>query len=120
MNEKDFSKFTFSIIKQFNSPTEAVTVDGNKVYRKEKVYIPEWGAFAKCAPYDNHFVYLDTSNKVGRWFAVCTCGSPAVLVGFDAYKRDSSKEPLPMLVCYAHASIGTHTTDSSWYTGGVN
>ena len=119
MANKAMPKISFSIIKHYLSPNEGITVDGKKVFRKDKVFVKEWGRFVVCAPYDNHFIYLDESNKMGRWFAMCTCGSPAVVVGANVYKKDASPtsgsgiRPGEMLVCLHHAQYGKHADGSS-------
>lgn len=107
---------SFSIIKQRGDPDEATTLDKYKVTRKEKVFLPEFGGWVRCAPYSSHFVYLDPTGKKGRWFASCTCGSPAVVVGYDAYRRDQSANEGTMLVCLYHAQHGYHTNEqgSNW------
>lgn len=107
---------SFSIIKQKGDPNKATTLDGYEVYRQEKIFIPEMGGFVRCAPYSSHFVYLDPTNKKGRWFAMCTCGSPAVIVGYDAYERDQSYNEGAMLVCLYHAQHGYHQNEqgSNW------
>jgi hypothetical protein len=107
--EFDKPEFSFSIIQHRGSPNSAKTVDGFDVHREEKVFIVDLPGFVPCAPYDDHFVYLDPSTEVGRWFAMCTCGSPAVLVGSIAYKDDGSPQGM-MLICYIHATTGLHTT----------
>lgn len=109
-DSKPFEGFTFSIIKHRGDPKYATTLDGYRVQKHEKVYIPEWKAWVMCADYHmEHFVYLDPmaylKNKLGRWFAMCTCGSPAVIVGKDVYTSSGG-----MLVCYFHALNGRHTT----------
>lgn len=105
-------KYTFSIIHHRGSPNEATTLDGYKVYRQEEIFIPEWGKFVKCAPYDDHFIYEDPQSEriIGRWAHMCTCGSPAVIVGYNAYKNDASKYSGGLLVCKAHADTGHHQT----------
>jgi len=107
---------SFSIVKQHGDPNEATTVDGHRVYREEKILIPELGGTVRCAPYSSHFVYLDPANKEGRWFAMCTCGAPAVIVGYDAYKQDASSNEGALLVCLYHAKNGFHQNEqgSSW------
>jgi len=105
-------KFTFSIIKHYNSPNEAITGDGVTVYRSEKLYVPEWGSFVRVSPYDNHFIYEDTSKKVGRWTFMCTCSSPAVITGYNAYKKDASNSGA-MAICLSHAQYGKHADGSS-------
>jgi hypothetical protein len=105
-------KYSFSIIHHRGSPYEATTLDGHKVERMEEIFIPEWGIFVKCSPYDDHFIYEDpeSNTKIGRWAHMCTCGSPAVIVGFSGYKRDASKGSGGMLVCKLHADTGLHQT----------
>jgi len=111
-------KYSFAIIKQFGSPDEATTLDGHKVTRQEELFIHEYGTFVKCAQYDDHFIYEDPefSKKVGRWLHMCTCGSPGIIVGYNAYKKDASKYSGGLLVCkaYTDSSItqgyGVHQT----------
>ncbi|MBC8553823.1 MAG: hypothetical protein H8D23_29790 [Candidatus Brocadiales bacterium] len=118
MSEVDYSNISFSIIRNRGSLNEAITHDGYKVKRREMVYVPEWETMVRCAPYSEHFVYLDPSGKEKRWFASCTCGSMAVITGYNAYKQDASKDNMPMLLCHYHATYGVHATgDKSWYTG---
>ena len=115
-NGKSRNDISFSIIKHRGDPDKAITVDGYTVAREEKVFIREFANFVACAPYDSHFVYLDQSGIQGRWFAMCTCGSPAVIVGYDAYKRDASSNEGAMLVCLHHAQHGYHANEqgSNW------
>ena len=87
----------------------SVIVDGMPITREEKVYIPGIGMVA-CAPYDNHFVYR-TARHLG-WTLFCTCGSPAVVAGYDAYKNDASSQG-QLLLCLVHASSGKHADGSS-------
>ena len=110
------NEISFSTIKQRGDPNKAVTLDGYTVTRKERIYIPEYGNFIACAPYSSHFVYLDPSNIAGRWFAMCSCGSPAVITGYSAYKQDHSSNEGAMLVCLYHAQYGHHTNEqgSQW------
>jgi len=88
----------FNIIKHRGSPTDAITLTGHKVFKQEFVYfqLPQsFGGFAKgdwitmrCADYHgSHFIYIDPvyledgPHAKGHFFAMCTCGSPAVLAG---------------------------------------
>lgn len=109
-------KISFSIIKQRGDPNTATTLDGYKVHRKEKIFIPELGGSVRCAPYSSHFVYLDPSGKPNRWFAMCSCGAPAVITGYDAYRQDQSYNEGAMLVCMYHAQHGYHQNEqgSQW------
>jgi hypothetical protein len=81
-----------------------VTSDGVEFVRQEYVFIPSIGK-VKCAPYDNHFVYRD-ARKLG-WVLFCTCGSPAVVINYDAYKRDASPQGA-LLSCKSHMDNNEH------------
>lgn len=102
-----FEGATFNIIHHRGQPNTAVTLSGHTVKREEKLYLVEMNtqlglpSVLHCAQYDDHFVYIDPENVAGRWFAMCTCGAPAVIV-------NSSQ-----LVCYHHASTGHHATGGS-------
>lgn len=72
-------------------------VDGIIIERQESIYIPDFG-LVTCAPTDNHFVFRDIRHK--GWTLFCTCGSPAVITGYDAYKNlGSPSYNGMMLVC---------------------
>lgn len=105
----------FNIIKSRSGVDVAETSNGNRVRRSEKIFFPEAGRSIACAPYDNHFVFVDNSNL--GWTTFCTCGSPAVIVGYQVYKNDGSPTKKEfdtiageMLICYHHASFGKHLT----------
>jgi len=80
-------------------------VDGKMFYRQDKVNLGVDMGVINCAPYDNEFIFLDARRK--GWILFCTCGSPAVVVGYDVYSRDASAQGA-LLVCYHHAAYGTH------------
>lgn len=106
-------EFSFAIIKHFNSVNSATTLDGKNVKREEMLLFDEPGKerFIRTAPYDNHFIYIDPlwRSIKGRWKFMCTCGSPAGIVGYNAYKNDaSSTETGELLVCLSHARTGKH------------
>jgi len=81
-----------------------VTFDGKKFNRREYIFMKDYG-MVKCAPYDDHFLMYDASRK--GWTTWCTCGSFAVITGYDVYKRDASPQGLLML-CMQHAQTGKH------------
>ena len=109
---------TFHVIRAKGDAKRAETLHGVKVYRKEKI---EWelGRFIKCAPYDNHFVYIDPTRRHG-WVSMCSCGAPSVVVGYNAYRQDGSPTtseesttPGEMIVCFLHAMTGRHADGST-------
>lgn len=117
-------KYRFNIVHHLGEPNVATTPDGVKVHRKKSVWIDsingERGRFVTCVPYDNHFVFIDPNWKKipDRWFAFCTCGGPAVIVGSNAYKKDGSPATDStikgeMLICYIHSNSGHHADGST-------
>lgn len=102
----------FSIIKHAGIVSSAVTLDGKQVYRTDKIWWVD--KLVDVVQYDNHFIYPDMSKKRGRWWAMCTCGAPAVVVGYNAYKQDASPTATgEMVVCMFHAQNGKHSDGSS-------
>ena len=117
-------KFTFAIIKHRGDLDHAETADGYKVHRQKKVWLEATegskGRYVMCCPYDNHFVFIDPiyKKKKWRWFALCSCGAAAVLVGSNTYAKDASPATEgtvqgEMLICYNHMQFGTHADGSS-------
>ena len=112
---------SFSVIRQHNSANKAETLDGFIVHRKEQIFFNEVNSprLVKCSPYDNHFIYEDPSGKINRWNEMCTCGSFAVIVGYNVYKKDASpttraesSAPGEMFICWSHATTGRHAEGS--------
>ena len=114
-NSVSTPKFSFAVIKHHGTPNQAETLDGYKIYRKDRLFLSsfaqDYPEGVMCAPYDNHFVYIDPSPKSGRWSPMCTCGSPAAVVGYDAYKKDASAQGA-LVVCMSHAQLGRHSDGS--------
>ncbi len=95
MSEQERPKTAFNIVSHRGDPTSATTISGHRVEKKDFVIIPsplDPATFMsiKCADYHNeHFVYidplfekeLDKSEDKQYWFAMCTCGAPAVIIG---------------------------------------
>lgn len=109
---------SLSQVRNINDLGEAETLDGYKVHRTDKIFIPKWGRFVVCTPYDNHFIYEDVSGKPNRWAHMCTCGYMAAVVGSKAYAQDASPATGggvkgEMFVCLAHAQHGKHADGSS-------
>lgn len=103
---------TFNIIRHRGQLNEGVLPDGTKVYRKDKLYVPEWGGFIPCAPYDEHFIFeVPSKFKVSSY--MCTCGSIAVTSGPSGYVLDASPQG-KMFICYFHSLYGHHSDGSKW------
>lgn len=108
--------YSFNIIMRRGDPDRATTLSGHEVQKQNWVYFrghDDEYETVKCADYHNeHFVYIDpVYNEIDPrkqdyhgWFAMCTCGSPAVLVGkgigrLGAGPFDPNEK---MLVCMKH------------------
>ena len=116
--QNPISDIRFSVIRVKGDANKAETLDGFTVRRVKRIMFDN--KWVMCAPYDNHFLYEDPSGKPHRWLQMCTCGSPAVCVGYKAYKRDGSPTtaaesttPGEQFVCYIHATTGRHADGSS-------
>lgn len=121
---KDRAPVSYNIIKSRGDPTTAITLTGHRVEKKPFVIMPnpmDSEGYAskpmalKCADYHNeHFVYIDPlfekdlpkTEKRRYWFAMCTCGSPAGMIGpgdvaiHEGENWDGTQEN--MLVCQAY------------------
>lgn len=132
------SGFTFNIAKHRGSPTEAITLTGHKVEKQERVYfkVPEEAQLGqimggewislKCADYHNeHFLYVDPvflqegPEAKGHWFAMCTCGSPAVIIETSDTILHDSLESGNVLVCY-HYMLTKSNYGHGWHVGQDN
>jgi len=132
--------YRFNRIRHRGDPKSAITLSGHRVTKEDPVYyrLPDdegavaagtWVAL-KCADYHGeHFVYIDplynddTGKGVGHWFAMCTCGSPAVVVGRKIGDAQDSDIQERLLVCYLYTVTleaeghGRHvTTDKRGWT----
>lgn len=107
----------FNIIRYAGERDTAVTSDGITVHRQKKVWLEdkENSRWVACAPDDDHFVFIDPlwTKIPGRWFAYCSCGSPAILVGSNQYKqfgspaKDSTQKG-EMLICKNYMDTNQH------------
>lgn len=92
------------IVRNVGDLKEVYTLDGFKVERRKEIFLTSFNEWYECAQYDNHFIYIDPSNKKGRWNPLCTCGSFAGVVGYQAYSKDASPTKNGKLaVCLSHA-----------------
>lgn len=92
---------TFNIIRHRGDPKKATTLKNRQVARQEQLFVPEWGAFVKCTPYGEHFIYENPDTSAGSSSYLCTCGSAAVVV---------PPGPKGLFVCQFHVDYGFHQT----------
>ena len=121
-----FKGHSFNIVRQKGSPTKVTLETGHVVEKQEYVYFrmpnsdgsgPGDWRMTRCADYHGeHFLYLDplyndppkqvdpakAATGRGHWFAMCTCGSPAVIVGPMEASYEESEAVEQLLVCYIY------------------
>lgn len=73
---KDFAK-----IRSWGDKNSAVTHDGLKVERTDKIFCEGYG-WVECLGTTMHFTYEDKSRKLGRWAYMCTCGSLSGIISW--------------------------------------
>lgn len=100
-----------TIIKHFRSPREAVTLGGRAVYREKEIYLPSHRGNIPVLQTDLHFCFRDPSVPRGTTL-FCTCGSPAVVVGYDAYRKYQSYIGNEVIVCHHFIQYGVHSDGS--------
>jgi hypothetical protein len=104
---------SFNIIRSKGDADKVTLVDDTVIHRDPsgKIFVPEYGAFVRCAPYGNHFIFeVPVRIKGPAW--MCSCGSPAHMVGAKAYGHLSSYKDA-MIVCQNHTTFNRHADGSS-------
>jgi hypothetical protein len=101
------------IIRAHNTPNKVTLYDGTVINRDKsgKIWIPEWGTYVVCTPYDNHFVF-EVPQRMEGPSHMCSCGGESVIVGAKAYSHLSSNKEA-MMVCQHHTMYGRHADGSS-------
>lgn len=112
-HEKASEKYNKGIvvIRHYGTPDKAQLPDGTWVERQDKLWIPEWGRFITCAPYDDHFLFQVPVKYKGSSIQ-CSCGSISVISGLSGYVLDASAQGL-LALCWHHATYGYHATGGS-------
>lgn len=114
------NKYT-QVVKVLGDLNRAKTADGKEVFRVDSIYFPEYAPYpVKVCPYSLHFIFDDPTTEVGHWTPMCSCGSPAGIVGADTYTQLMSPTVTgDMIVCLTHmktyqeTGIGIHADGST-------
>jgi len=120
-----------TIVKFTGDRKSGVTNTGKTVYRRDKIWMGKEYGLVKTAGYGSNFIYVDPDYNektgewprgkkyVGRWTPMCSCGSPAAIVGAKVYKGDASPTgrqdsttPGQMIICLSVANYGHHIDGS--------
>lgn len=105
-----------NIVRVVGTPNHVeLTLKSGRVIRvnrdpSNQLFIPEYGAFVPAAPDDLHFIFETPKEIVGSSY-MCSCGSPAVIVGSNAYNMFGSPEGM-MFVCQHYLDFARHSDGS--------
>jgi hypothetical protein len=106
------------VLKHRGKPGEGTLPDGTKVYKTDKIWVPEYEKFIPCIDYgdvEGHFIF-EIPEKLAKRFPGpvyrCTCGAIAVVAGWSAYEYGGSPAGL-MFLCERHATTQQHATGGS-------
>lgn len=99
------------IIRSHNDPKKAVTLAGIEVRREERIFLPSYQGWFPVLQTSMHFCFRDASMPRGTTL-FCTCGSPAIIVGYDAYKKHSSYLGNEVISCHSFIQYGQHADGS--------
>jgi len=100
-----------SIIKHWNDPNHAITLNGKYVQREKEIYLPSYKAVLPVLQTSMHFCFRDASNPRGSTL-FCTCGSFAEIVGYHVYKDWSSYIGNEVIVCHSFMTNRKHADGS--------
>lgn len=100
-----------NVIKHWNDPRHAVTLSGHTVERQEAIYLKTHERAYQTLPTSMHFVYRDPTVVRGSTL-LCTCGAPAGVFGFEAYRKWSSYIASDIIACTHFIQYGVHSDGS--------
>ena len=100
-----------NIIRNHNDPNNAVTLGGIAVRREEKIFLPSYRQWFPVLPTSMHFCFRDASHARGITL-FCTCGSFAIVVGYEAYKDLNSYIGNEVIACHSYIQNRIHSDGS--------
>lgn len=99
------------VIRNINDPTKAKTLNGKPVQREKELWLPSYQAYVPVLQQSMHFCYHDPNIPRGTTL-FCTCGSPSVVVGYEAYKKYQSFMGNEVIACHHFIQYGVHSDGS--------
>jgi hypothetical protein len=99
-----------SVIRNHNDPNFAITWSGQRVNREKSIYLPSHSRSYYCLNTSMHFVFRDPSEnpKARSSTLFCTCGSPAGVFDYAAYRRFQSSNQGEAIACIELIQQGRH------------
>ena len=99
------------IIKHHNDPKKAVTLNGDTVERQTQIFLPSWRQWIPVLQTSMHFCFRDPSVPAGTTL-FCTCGSPGIVCGYEAYRNHASFMGMEVISCHNFIQYGVHADGS--------
>lgn len=99
------------IIRSHNDPNHAITLGGIPVQREKELFLKSYRQWFPVLGTSMHFCFLDYSQPRGTTL-FCTCGAPAVIVGYEAYRKYSSYIGSEVIVCLNFIQHNVHADGS--------
>lgn len=86
-------------------------LDGKTIERQDYIFVKSDNATYPTVDTYSHFVYKQTW-KLGSSL-MCTCGGPAAVFRYDAYRKYYSTNKGGMIACISHMNTGRHADGST-------
>lgn len=99
------------VIRNTGDPHHARTLAGIPVQRESKLFLRSYKQWFPVLQTSMHFCFLDYTQPRGSTL-FCTCGAPAVIVGYEAYRKYNSYVGNEVIVCHNFIQYGKHADGS--------
>lgn len=100
-----------NIIRRAGDARDTRTLNGREVRRQDSIYLKSHNAVIPVLQTSMHFCYHDGSRPRGTTL-FCTCGSPAIVVGYEAYRNLNSYIGNEVIACHSYIQYGKHSDGS--------
>jgi hypothetical protein len=99
------------VVRNHNDPYKAITLNGVPIFRQKEIFLPSHHTHVPVLQTSMHFCFRDSSRPRGSTL-FCTCGSMAVVVGYEAYHRVNSFIGHEVIACHNYIQYGKHADGS--------
>ena len=99
------------VVRGHNDPKRAWTLHGDLVERQKEIYLPSYRQNLPVLQTSMHFCFRDPSVPRGTTL-FCTCGSPSIVVGYEAYRKYQSFMGMEVVACHNFIQYGVHADGS--------
>ena len=101
-----------NVIRNTGDPKNTITVDGVPVHRENMIFLSTYNQWFAVLNTSLHFCYKDPVIRTGKSTLFCTCGSPAAVFGYTAYRRWNSYIGNEVVACIELIQQGKHADGS--------